>query len=76
MAKRLTWLSEERRIFGGVASRKRGPHFVVVVINAGPYIQTDSIIEKNNAYIQCGRLITAFAPHTIDFYSSYLLKAQ
>ena len=46
-------------------------HVVVVVIKAAQYmlfcgykgcaIHTDSIIEKNNAYIQCGRLITAFA---------------
>jgi len=62
MAKRLTWLSAERRTLGGVASRKRGPHVVVVVINAGPYIQTVFSIEKSNAYIQCERLITAFAP--------------
>jgi len=41
MAKRFNiWVSAERRTLGGMASRKRGPHVVVVVINAGPYIQT------------------------------------
>ena len=34
------WVSAERRTLGGVASRKQGPHVVVVIINAGPYLQT------------------------------------